>query len=161
MSYSPVAHPDDVLTEGVVTRRVLAWVIDLAIIGVVMSVLFVGFFLFGLVTFGLGMPLISVLPLVPPLYNFLFLLAPPAATPGQMLFGLTTRCDRTGDRPTALQALLSTIGFYVTLATGVIWLAVALISERRRTLHDMLAGLVVVRQDALTPRTGSWNMPRE
>ena len=152
MSTYPLTHTNDGLTEGVPARRVLAWLIDLAIIGVIMAVLFTVLVLFGVLTFGFGMPLITVLPLGPPLYNFLFLLAPPAATPGQMLCGLTVRCCQSGNRPSVLQALLSTAGFYVTMATGMIWLAVALFTEQGRTLHDMLAGLVVVRHDALPPR---------
>lgn len=154
----PLADDEgDLLTEGVVSRRVIAWFIDLAIIAVMMSVLFVILFLFGLVTFGLGMPLLSTLPIIPPAYHFLSLLTGVAATPGQNLLGLTVRRDLDLGRPTPLQALLSTLGLYLTLATGIIWLAVALLTVRRRTLHDMLSGLVVIRRDALVRLHGSWN----
>ena len=38
------------------------------------------------------------------------------------------------------------VGFYVTLALGAVWLVVALLTTRHRTLHDLLSGLVVVRR---------------
>jgi len=41
--------------------------------------------------------------------------------------------------------------FYVTLMTGVIWMAVALFTARHRAIHDMISGLVVIRTRALTP----------
>ncbi|MBN8898070.1 MAG: hypothetical protein J0H35_07785, partial [Rhodospirillales bacterium] len=64
--------------------------------------------------------------------------------------------------PTALQALISTLGYYVTLATSGLLLLVALFTTRHRTLHDLVSGLVVVRtraMRALTASQGGWNMP--
>jgi uncharacterized RDD family membrane protein YckC len=149
---------DDFLTHGVLVRRVLAWLVDMALIGLGMAVLYVVVMLFGLLTLGLGLVLLGALPCAPPLYNFLFLLTRRSATPGQVLLGLCVRRDDDLGPPTPLQALLSTAGFYLTLATGVIWLAAALFTVRRRTLHDMFAGLVMVRTDSLTSFDGSWNM---
>jgi uncharacterized RDD family membrane protein YckC len=161
MSGWSVDHPDDRLTEGVPTRRVLAWLIDMVLILLIISVLFVGLVLFGLVTFGFGLPLLGMLPVVPPLYHFLSLLSPIAATPGQTMLGLTVRRDNDLGKPTPLQAALSTIGFYLSLASGIgiICLLIALLTVRRRTLHDMLSGLVVIRTDASKYVYGSWNMP--
>jgi uncharacterized RDD family membrane protein YckC len=153
-----IDNQDDLLTQGVVMRRVIAWLVDVTLIGVGMAMLYVLVLLFGLMTLGLGFALLGALPCLPPLYNFLFLLTPWAATPGQLLLGLCVRRDDDFGPPTALQALLSTVGFYLTLATGMIWLVVALFTVRRRTLHDMFSGLVVVRTDALTSFEGSWNM---
>jgi uncharacterized RDD family membrane protein YckC len=149
---------DDLLTEGVPTLRVVAWLIDLALIAVIIGVLFVMLFTFGLLTLGLALPLLFTLPVVPPLYHFLSLLTHSSATPGQRMVGLTVRRDDDLGRPTPLQSLLSTAGFYLTMATGFIWFFVALLTVRRRTLHDMLAGLVVVRSDGLARLHSSWNM---
>ena len=139
------------LTRGVLPRRVLGFGIDLLLIGAIVLALWAGFVVFGVLTLGLGLPLLGLLPAVPPLYHFLFLAGPLSATPGQALLGLVVR--RNGDlgRPDVLEALVSVIGFYVTLALGAVWLAAALLTRRHRTLHDMLAGLVVVRADALAP----------
>jgi len=157
--YTGAFTPDDAMTSGVLARRVWGWVIDVCLIAVLVGVLYVVLLMFGLFTLGLGLPLLGVLPLVPVLYHFLFLAGHGSATPGQQLFGLVVRRNDDLGRPTPLQALLSTVGFYVTLACGVIWLGVALFTIRKRTLHDMLAGTVVVRARALTPPAGSWNMP--
>ena len=159
------AIADDWLTHGVPSRRVLAFLVDLLLIGVIVAALWTGLFMFGLLTLGLGFPLLGVLPAVPPLYHFLFLASPLSATPGQLLLGLVVRRNDDLGRPDALEALVSVVGFYVTLALGAVWLVVALLTTRRRTLHDLVAGLVVVRTAGLaaltpplTPPGAAWNM---
>jgi len=72
--------------------------------------------------------------------------------------GLTVRRDFDLGPPTGLQALISVLVFYVTLATSGLLLLVALFTVRHRTLHDLLSGLVVVRARALTAATEGWNM---
>ena len=147
------AMMDDWLTRGALTRRAFGFLVDVLLIGVIVAALWSGLFMFGLLTLGIGFPLLGLLPAVPPLYHFLFLASPLSATPGQALFGLVVRRDSDLGRPDLLEALVSVVGFYVTLALGAVWLVVALFTTRRRTLHDMLAGLVVVRTDALAALT--------
>ncbi len=149
---------DDRLTRGVLSRRIVAWWVDLLIIAVLCAVLWSGLFAFGVITLGLGMPLLGLLPAVPFFYNWLFLASRMAATPGQALLGLTVVRNEDFDRPSPLEALVSTAGFYLTMALGVIWLGAALLTVRHRTLHDLLSGLVVVRSRALTAPDGGWNM---
>ncbi len=159
------ALAEDWLTREVLIRRVLGFLIDILLIGAIMAGLWAGLLLFGLLTLGLGFPLLGLLPAVPPLYHFLFLASPLSATPGQALMDLVVR--RNGDlgRPDVLEALVSVVGFYVTLALGAVLLVVALLTTRKRTLHDLLSGLVVVRADVLanvtqplTPPGAGWNM---
>jgi uncharacterized RDD family membrane protein YckC len=51
-----------------------------------------------------------------------------------------------GERPDYLQAFLMTALFYATVPiTGFLILAVALFTERNRTLHDILSGITVIR----------------
>ena len=57
-----------------------------------------------------------------------------------------------------LQAVLFTGGLWLTLSAGVGWLAAALFVPRKRALHDLISGLVVVRRRALTQATGFGNM---
>jgi len=83
----------------------------------------------------------------------LFLAGPTSATPGQQMLGLVVRRNDDFGRPTALQAVISTIVFYLTLATSGLLLLVVLITSRRRTLHDLVSGLVVVRTEAMQPLT--------
>jgi uncharacterized RDD family membrane protein YckC len=138
------------LTEEVLGRRAVAWLLDTLILSVILAILFVVVLLFGLITLGLGLPLLGLLWVVPTLYSFAFIISDTQATLGQMLCGLrVVRNDDLG-RPTPLQAGLYALGFWLTVAAGMIWLAVALFTRRNRCLHDMLSGLVVIRAEALT-----------
>jgi uncharacterized RDD family membrane protein YckC len=147
------------LTEGVLIRRMFAWLIDVLLIGLICVALWFALMLFGLVTLGLGLPLLGVLPFVPFCYHVLFLAGPASATPGQSALGLVVRRNDDFGRPTPVQALVSTLLFYATLATSGLLLLIALFTVRRRTLHDLISGLVVVRTRALTGSPASWNMP--
>ncbi|MGD0430122.1 MAG: RDD family protein [Acetobacteraceae bacterium] len=137
---------DEDFIAGVITRRCLAWVVDLVLIGLILSVSWVILFLFGLLTLGLGFGAMAVLPVVPFLYHFLSLLRSSSATPGQALFGLTVRRDQDLGPPTGLQALIFTVVFYLTMATSGLLLLVAIFTVRHRTLHDLASDLVVVRR---------------
>lgn len=149
---------DEFLTEGVISRRIVAWFVDLALIAILVAVAWMVLFTFGLLTLGLGMPLLGLLPIIPFCYHFLSL-AGMGASPGQGLMGLRVVRDEDLGPPGALRALISTICYYLTLATSGLLLLVALVSTRKRTLHDLISGLVVVRARALTRPLGYRNMP--
>ena len=150
---------DHVLTDGVPGRRLGAWVVDALIVGVAVGVLWVALVALGLATFGLAFPLLSLLPAVPFLYCAGFLASAAAATPGMGLLGITARQDADlAQRPTLGQACVFTAGLYFTVAAGVVWLLVALVTRRHRALHDLASGLVVVRTRALTVVGGYGNM---
>jgi uncharacterized RDD family membrane protein YckC len=120
-------------------------------------------FWFGIFTFGLGFGAMLLLPAVPFCYHLLSLLSAASATPGQQACGLTVRRDLDLGPPTGLQALISTVAFYLTLATSGALLVIALFTVRHRTLHDLLSGLVVVRVQALEALTYAdrrWNIGR-
>jgi uncharacterized RDD family membrane protein YckC len=150
------------LTRGVMIRRVFAWFIDLVLLAFILLALWLVLMLFGVLTLGLGFSALGLLPFVPFCYHVLFLAGPSNATPGQQMLGLVVRRNDDFGRPTALQAVISTIVFYLTLATSGLLLLVALITYRRRTLHDLVSGLVVVRIEAIAPLTppfGYGNIP--
>jgi uncharacterized RDD family membrane protein YckC len=162
MIYRMPVPDDDLLTRGVVIRRVFAWFIDLLLLALIMLALWLALMMFGLLTLGLGFPLLGVLPFVPFCYHILFLAGPTSATPGQRMLGLLVRRNDDFGRPTVLQAVISTLVFYLTLATSGLLLLVVLITFRSRTLHDLASGLVVVRIEAiqpLTPPFGYGNIP--
>jgi uncharacterized RDD family membrane protein YckC len=54
--------------------------------------------------------------------------------------------------------LVYAAGFWLTMAAGVVLVLAALFTVRRRCLHDIVSGLVVVRSQALTGALGAWNM---
>ena len=148
---SGIAQPvrDEEFISGVMSRRCLAWLIDLVLIGLIVLALWLVLFLFGLLTLGLGFTAMAILPAVPFLYHFLSLLRSATATPGQAVMGLTVRRDEDLGPPTGLEALIFTFLFYVTMATSGLLLLIALFTTRHRTLHDLASGLVVVRRSAL------------
>jgi len=151
-------YPDNEwLTDGVRTRRIFAWFVDLLLICLIVAGLWFVLLLFGLLTLGLGFPLMGILPFIPFCYHFLFV-AGSGATPGQQAMGLAVRRDDDLGPPTALQALIYTLVFYLTLALTGLLLLISLFTIRKRTLHDIASGLVVVRTRALTGGFGSWNM---
>jgi uncharacterized RDD family membrane protein YckC len=94
----------------------------------------------------LGPLLWLLLGLIPLAYHTLLLSGPRSATVGMQLFDLELR-SVTGERPGFLQALAQTALFYLTVgATCSLVLLVALLNRHKRTLHDLLAGTVVVRR---------------
>ncbi|MBU6498138.1 MAG: RDD family protein [Rhodospirillales bacterium] len=154
---------DDLLTRGVISRRIFAWFLDLLLVAMLCSAVWSFCLVFGVLTLGFGFPLFGVLPFIPLLYTWLFVASPLTATPGQALLGLRVRRNDDLGRPTPLQALAYALLFYATIALGWFWLAVTLVSVRHRAFHDMLADLVVIRARALhtplTPPPAFWNMP--
>ena len=146
------------LSEGTIVRRVGAFVADGVLVLIIVKILAVFLFVFGILTLGLAMPLLALLPFVAPLYNWLGLVSPLSATPGQALFGLTVRDHVDLGPPGAIPALVWTVGFYASIALSGAPLLLALFNPRHRTAHDILSGLVVVRARALTGWLGPWNM---
>jgi uncharacterized RDD family membrane protein YckC len=140
----PAAFPE--LYEGVLWRRVLAYMLDLLFIAIIMVGVWVGFAVLWLLSFGLLGPVLWFLfGLVPLAYHTLLLSGRRSATFGMRSFDLELR-SVTGARPGFLQALIQTALFYVTVAmTCSLILLVALFNRRRRALHDFLAGTVMVR----------------
>jgi uncharacterized RDD family membrane protein YckC len=153
MSYSANALSADYLTGGVLFRRVIAWLIDAVLIGLLVWVLWWVLALFGVITLGLGFGAMAILPAVPFLYNLLSLFSQASATPGQQIVGLTVRRSHDLGPPGPLQALVYVLLYYLTLATTGLLLLVALFTLGHRTLHDLLTGLVVVRTDAMEALT--------
>ena len=150
---------DEDFIAGVMTRRCLAWLIDVVLICAIMSLLWVFLFVFGLLTLGLGFGAMAVLPAVPFLYHFLSLLRYGSATPGQAMLGLTVRRDADLGPPTTMQALIFTVVFYLTMATSGLLLLIAPFTVRHRTLHDLASDLVVVRRHSFATwcrQTGSY-----
>ncbi len=163
----------DLLGGAILLRRIVAWCLDGVLIALLAGTFWVGGLIFGVLTLGLGFGLLHFLPLLPLAYHWLSLMSPLSATPGQRMMDLIVRRDADLGPPNGMEAVVSVLAFYATLALGAIWLGIALFTTRRRTPHDLLAGLVVVRARAfdawvlesgayhdasLTPGTGRWNM---
>jgi uncharacterized RDD family membrane protein YckC len=143
----PLARPE--LFDGVLPRRLLAFLVDAVLIGLLTIPLAVLNVFLGILTLGLSWFLFPVfIPLVALGYNALTMGGPASATPGMRLFGLEMRVWD-GQRMYALLAALHAVVFWfsIYLLTPLV-LLVGLFSERRQLLHDLLLGTVLVDRKA-------------
>jgi uncharacterized RDD family membrane protein YckC len=150
-AYHDASMPDPATVpeayEGVLWRRTLAYFVDLCFIGVLAVFVWIVFAVLWVLSFGLLGPVLWFLfGLIPLAYHTLLLSSSWSATLGMRLFDLELR-SVTGERPGFLQALAQTALFYITVGvTCSLILLIALLNRHKRTLHDMLAGTVVVRR---------------
>lgn len=134
--------------EGVRTRRVFACALDYVIIGLLLIPFGILVFFLGLLTLSLGWALYGILaPAVALLYVWKTLGGPNQATVGMRVMGI--RLDRLDGRPIdGLTAVVHTVLFWAgNVALTPLILLVTLFSDRKRTLHDILLGTVVTRDD--------------
>jgi uncharacterized RDD family membrane protein YckC len=133
--------------RDVLTRRVLAYLLDLVFIAIIGTLLGMLLTFLTILSFGLLSVLFVTLPAVGVLYGALTIGGFNSATWGMRLVSLTVR--RTdGGRPDFAQALIFSLLFYATVAlTSWLILLVALLTPRKRALHDLLSGLVILRSD--------------
>ncbi|CAA7618051.1 RDD family protein [Magnetospirillum sp. UT-4] len=151
-------HPE--YYRGVTLRRIFAYLVDIVVVSVLAALVWTAFLILGLLSLGLLFPLQALaVALVPLAYHSLLIASPAAATIGMRLFRLRVRSlapevDGGSGRPTIFQAIIQTVAFYGSIAlTASAILVVALFNARRRTLHDWLAGTVVVNDPEDGPRT--------
>jgi uncharacterized RDD family membrane protein YckC len=144
LALDSAVHPERF--EGVRTRRLFAFLIDAAVILFLMIVAYIVLAILGIFTLGLAWLLFpAVWPVVAILYAVLTLGGPSSATPGMRFMGIEIRTIR-GERLNHGLALLHALGFWfsVTILTPLI-LLVALFTERKQLLHDLVLGTVAIR----------------
>jgi uncharacterized RDD family membrane protein YckC len=156
-AYDPVQHPE--LFDGVLARRLVAFVIDVIVISIPM--LFAGLFIlfFGLITLGLGWILFSWIwspasVLWALFYYGITLGGPRSATLGMRVMNLQMRTWY-GGPSYFLFGVAHAVLFWlsVSLLTPFV-LLVGFFNDRRRLLHDMAIGAVVVNDPNDTVPTG-------
>lgn len=140
---------DDIrLYDGVRSRRVLAFLIDYFIVILLLIPFGILVLLLGVLTLGLGWMLFSVLfPLVALAYVWNTLGGRKQATTGMQIMSI--RLERLdGQRIDGLFAVVHSVLFWAgnVILSPLILLA-TLVLDRKRTLHDLLLGTVVVRTD--------------
>jgi uncharacterized RDD family membrane protein YckC len=131
----------DSLFDGVMGRRVIAFLIDLMIIGVISAAIW-GLML---VTLFLLSPILQpILPLIPIAYHTAMIGSRRSATIGMQFMSIEVRTTA-GQRPGLLQAFAMSALFYLSIAvTGMFILLVALFNDRRHCAHDYLSGTIVI-----------------
>ena len=157
-AYDPVTNPE--LFEGVLFRRVVAFIIDLIVIALPLMLTTIVIFVFGLLTLGLGWALFWLLSpgsvIWALFYYGLTLGSPASATLGMRAMGIEMRTWYGGPLYFVLGAVHAVIFWVsVSMLTPFI-LLVGLFNGRRRLLHDMLVGTVLInnpaRSASLRPR---------
>ena len=135
-------------TDGVLGRRLMAYLVDLVIILGFTAILAVAIFFLGFLTFGLGWALYAILgPAAALLYNAVTIGGPHQATIGMRMAGLRV-VGASGGRVDAVTAAVHALLFWVALGTFVLWLLdvmIGLARSDRRLGHDLLVGLMLVR----------------
>ncbi len=128
---------------GVRTRRILAVCFDLTIVSVLVALLWIASIV---LTLGLALFFLPPLyPIVAFFYNGLTVSGPKMATPGMRAMDLEMRMHDTGQRVPFVDAAVQAVLFYVSWFFPPIFL-VSLVDAEKRCLHDIIAGVVIVRR---------------
>jgi uncharacterized RDD family membrane protein YckC len=147
----PLDRPE--LYDGLLWRRSLAFLVDASLLFAAIMV----FWMFNVLTFLLLTGIILFLWAAPLfiLYDTVTVGGSAAATFGMRLLGLQVRAWD-GSRPCYLHAFIaSALFWFLVPLTSCLILLVAPFSDRRRHVHDMLSGTVVINARAAgAVRTG-------
>jgi uncharacterized RDD family membrane protein YckC len=149
-AYDPMTNPE--LFEGVLARRCIAFLIDVVIIfiPVLFAVIFI--FIFGVITLGLGWALYWLLSPATVIWAIVYygltFGSPASATIGMRIMDIEMRTWYGAPCYFVLGAVHAIV-FWVTVSflTPFIVL-VAFFNHRRRLLHDMLVGTIVINNPA-------------
>ena len=151
-AFDPWLQPE--LFRGVLTRRVLAFLIDLVVISipVILAIIFIA--IFGVVTLGLGWVLFWLVSPASVIWALIYygatLGGPHSATMGMRVMDLQLRTWYGAPSYFVLGAMHAVL-FWVSVSflTPLI-LLVGLFNGRRRLLHDIILGTVVINSSALS-----------
>lgn len=137
----PLDLPAEALA-GVRTRRIFALGIDLVIVSLLSFAIWLALLI---LTFGLSLFILPPLfPLVAFFYNGFTVSGWRMATPGMQMMDLEIRLSD-GSRVPFLNAAVHAVLFYVSWMFPPVFL-VSLLAGDKRCLHDMLAGVIVIRR---------------
>jgi len=155
-AYDPVANPE--LFEGVLTARVVAFLIDVVVLAVPVIAVSLFIFVSGFLTFGLGWllfwPLHGAAVVWAVLYYGFTLGGAASATVGMRAMGIEMRTWYGTPCYFVLGAVHAIVYWIsVSMLTPFV-LLVGLFNGRRRLLHDMLLGTVVINSPSRAARYG-------
>lgn len=128
---------------GVRIRRIVAVCFDLMIVSVLVALLWIASII---LTLGLALFFLPPLfPFVAFFYNGLSVSGPKMSTPGMRAMDLEMRMHDTGARVPFVNAAVQALLFYVSWCFPPVFL-VSLVEPEKRCLHDIIAGVVIVRR---------------
>jgi uncharacterized RDD family membrane protein YckC len=148
-AYDPDANPE--LFEDVLPRRVVAFLIDLMILAIPVGVAAIFIFAAGIITLGLGFFLYYLLPPATILWGLVYygctLGSPQSATIGMRTMDLEMRTWYGAPAYFVLGAVHA-VAFWVSVsALTPFILLVCFFNARRRLLHDIVLGAVVINNE--------------
>jgi uncharacterized RDD family membrane protein YckC len=148
-AYDPVTHPE--LFDGVLPRRVVAFVIDFIIIAIPVVLAAMMIFAFGVITLGFGWALYWLLPPGSVIWAIVYfgitLGGPSSATLGMRVVDLQMRTWYGAPAYFVLGAVHAIVFWLTVSVLTPFILLVAFFNERRRLLHDILLGTVVINNE--------------
>jgi uncharacterized RDD family membrane protein YckC len=143
-AYNPVTQPQ--LFDVVIRKRSVAFIIDAIIIALLWVVAVIAVTVLGILTLGLAWLLYGLIfPLVGLGYNAITIGGPNSATIGQRMMGLIVPMWY-GGKVTPLIAAFHALLFWFSLVIFCPILLWAFFDQRKRCLHDILAGVVVINR---------------
>jgi uncharacterized RDD family membrane protein YckC len=143
LAASPTAPLRSDALSGVRTRRMLAVCFDLVLVSVLVALLWIA-----AIVLTLGFALFFLPPLFPIVaffYNGFSVSGRNMATPGMRAMDLEMRMHESGARVPFVNAAVQAVLFYVSWFFPPIFL-VSLVDGEKRCLHDIIAGVVMVRR---------------
>ncbi|MEL6775420.1 MAG: RDD family protein [Pseudomonadota bacterium] len=144
----PDPDRDPQFYEGVRLRRVIAFAVDCAVIGILMGGIAMIGVVVGLLTLGGGLPfVVTAFALVGIAYRTTMVMEQ-GGTLGMLLMGIEVRLA-TGDRPAFLQSLAHAAAFtamsYLPPAL-IASMLFAMLNRRGQMLHDLFAGATMINR---------------
>lgn len=144
----PATAPE--LFEGLLTRRVSAYLIDLILIGALALVFGIAGLIFGLLTFGLGLfAMVFVVPAAVVVYYAVTLGSERRATVGMQMMDIVltpTRGQPLDGWMAIFHAALFWLTFWISWPLAILF---ALFTPRRQMIHDLVTGTLMVRRSPM------------
>lgn len=145
-AYDPAVNPE--LFEGVLARRVVAFVIDLIIIALPLIAASMFIFVLGLVTFGLGWALFWFLSPASVIWALFYygttFGSSASATLGMRAMGIEMRTWYGAPAYFVLGAVHAIVYWISVSVLTPFIVVVGFFNSRRRLLHDMLVGTIII-----------------
>jgi uncharacterized RDD family membrane protein YckC len=152
-AFDPWAEPE--LFRGVLTRRIFAFLIDLLVLSipVILAVIFIA--VFGVITLGLGWALFWLVSPASVIWALIYygasLGGPRSATVGMRVMELQMRTWYGAPSYFVLGAMHAVLFWISVSVLTPLILLVGLFNGRRRLLHDIVLGTVVINSSVRSP----------
>lgn len=152
-SYLPDPSTEPELFEGILTRRVIAFCIDVILMSILVAIAVTIGLIFGFLTLGLGwLALPIIVPATLVFYYAATLGSARRATIGMSMMDLVLT-PTSGPPLNGWTAFLHPLLFWLTIwFLAPVSLVIALVTPRRQMLHDLMLGVLMLRRSPMERR---------